>query len=177
MNRSRYSTAIDVLGHLSDVSVDDCCLLCKRADGSPYILRRSLAPSSDIHHYHPADLLKRHAERHDKREQSGLASQPKPGRMKGSTKKKPPVIHDSANDASAPQLSPTSELVAAFSAYDNLQRGGHTSASNSGGEYLESSAPNSAPDSVGSRATPLPSPPIIDDYDHNREPCTTSRAA
>ncbi|KAK9894300.1 hypothetical protein P389DRAFT_174352 [Cystobasidium minutum MCA 4210] len=114
------------------------------------------------------DLLKRHAERHDKREQSGLASQPKPGRMKGSTKKKPPVIHDSANDASAPQLSPTSELVAAFSAYDNLQRGGHTSASNSGGEYLESSAPNSAPDSVGSRATPLPSPPIIDDYDHNR---------
>lgn len=36
-----------------------------------------------------ADLLKRHAERHDKREQNGYEAAVKPGRIKGVTGKKP----------------------------------------------------------------------------------------
>ena len=92
-----------------------------------------------------ADLLKRHAERHNKREQSGLHSQPTPGRIKGSTKKKP--------------------LLASAEGWSTPAFQGGASASTSGGEYL-SSGPNSAPNSVTSHATPLPSPPIVDDYDH-----------
>lgn len=108
-----------------------------------------------------ADLLKRHAERHDKREQSGLNSQPKPGRMKGSTKKRPSL--PSASSQTSPNQS-----VSGLHVYHASQQGG-TSASTSGAELLESSAPNSAPGSVASHPTSLPSPPIVDDYDHNRK--------
>lgn len=48
----------------------------------------------------PADLLKRHAERHDKREYFGYNSQPKPGRIKGvPAKRKGPAPDNAARSS------------------------------------------------------------------------------
>ena len=66
--------AINAIEHSSDVRFHSC--------------RLTNHPPANCPATHTADLLKRHAERHIKREASGYSSLPTPGRIKGAPSKK-----------------------------------------------------------------------------------------
>jgi hypothetical protein len=165
-NPVKSFNATDVLVALSGVSY------------TPPRFNKRLSPNDPS--VFAADLLKRHAERHDKREQSGLHSQPKPGRIKGSTSSKKKLANQQHQQSiSNPSYSPSIASSLHTASYSNLQHHAGTSASASAcashasgsGDYFETSAapPSNGRSSLVLHIEPLPSPPIIDDYDHNRE--------
>lgn len=140
----------------------DFAFKCKRVIRLPHLTHAILVLPL-------ADLLKRHAERHDKREQSGLHSQPKPGRIKGSisTKKRQQPSSSSSRQSPPNPVATSGNNSSITDVNGNI--GIRQPPQIPGLDSYDFPLSNSAPGSVGSFNTPLPSPPIIDNYDHDRK--------